>query len=588
MFRNLLILASAALVIGLPFIFQQESALDAWRPGDPVLIVITPHNEAIRHEYGRAFSAWHQEQYGTAVRIDWRAIGGTSEIMRYLEAEYTAAFRGAWRRAGNEWNAEIGRTIVDRRFRPDEPPESLDDTGRAAWERRAAAYRAFRTTDDASQFSSQIDLFFGGGEYDHNQVFVRGLTVPPWPEGEAPRELFYGESGRVRFPEGLSGEIWRTDALFGTALSTFGICYNVDRIEDLGIAEPPRRWVDLADPAYYRQLGLADPTKSGSITKAFEMIIHQQCYDRIRAEGFSDDDIERYEAMIGRGEDGVPAAYHEALEKGWRDGIALVQRLGANARYFTDSASKVPIDVSTGNAAAGLAIDFYGRYQAQVSQSPRGEERMRYITPTGGSSVSADPISLLRGAPNRELAVRFIRFVLSEEGQKLWNYAPGTPGGPERFALRRLPIIADFYPQADDPASKERAARHAPFLTDDLSDPDVNPYVLAAQFTYRGRWTGRHFNIHRDLIRAMCLDSAQELQAAWEAIIDNGGPDANPEAMRLLRRLPDVPYPLDWENILDVRREMERLDYMREWTRFFRQSYREAQAAAEAGGVDAG
>jgi ABC-type Fe3+ transport system substrate-binding protein len=547
--------------------------------------VITPHNEAIRHEYGRAFSAWHQEQYGSPVKIDWRAIGGTSEIMRYLEAEYTSAFRAAWRRAGHAWSAEIGRTIVDRRFRPDAPPADLDERARDAWARRSAAYTTFRTTDDATEFSSQIDLFFGGGEYDHNQVFVRGLTVPPWPEGEAPHALFYDETGRARLPEGLSGETWRTPFLFGTALSTFGICYNVDRLEDLGLAEPPRRWVDLAEPAYFRQLGLADPTKSGSISKAFEMIIHQQCYDRIRAEGFSDDDIEAYETAIANGSEEVPAAYHEALEKGWRDGIALVQGLGANARYFTDSASKVPIDVSNGDAAAGLAIDFYGRYQAQVSQSPRGEERMRYITPTGGSSVSADPISLLRGAPNRELAVRFIRFVLSEEGQKLWNYAPGTPGGPEKYALRRLPILADFYPLPNDPASKERFARHAPHLTDDFADPEVNPYVLADQFTYRGRWTGRHFNIHRDLIRAMCLDSAQELQQAWSAIIAHGGPEANPEAMRLMQRLPDVPYALNWQNILVVPREMDRLDYMREWTRFFRESYREAQAAVAAGGA---
>lgn len=584
MMRNLLILGSAALVIGLPFAFQQESVLDAWQPGDPELIAITPHNEAIRHEYGRAFSAWHQEHYGSPVKIDWRAIGGTSEIMRYLEAEYTAAFRAAWRRAGNEWNAEMGRTIVDRRFRPDAPPEDLDEGARAAWARRAAAFTAFRTTDDASEFSSQIDLFFGGGEYDHSQVFMRGLTVEPWPDGEAPHALFYDEAGRIRFPEGLSGEIWRTASFYGTALSTFGICYNVDRIEDLGLTEPPRRWVDLAEPAYFRQLGLADPTKSGSISKAFEMIIHQQCYDRIRAEGFSDDEIEAYETRIASGSEEVPAAYHEALEEGWRDGIALVQRLGANARYFTDSASKVPIDVSNGDAAAGLAIDFYGRYQAQVSRSPRGEDRMHYITPTGGSSVSADPISLLRGAPNRELAVRFIRFVLSEEGQKLWNYAPGTPGGPEKYALRRLPILADFYPLPDDPASEERFARHAPHLTDDLADPDINPYVLAGQFTYRARWTGRHFNIHRDLIRAMCLDSAQELQEAWSVIIAHGGPEANPEAMRLMRRLPDVPNALNWQNILNVPREMERLDYMRAWTRFFRESYREAQAAVETRG----
>jgi hypothetical protein len=30
------------------------------------------------------------------------------------------------------------------------------------------------------------------------------------------------------------------------------------------------------------------------------------------------------------------------------------------------------------------------------------------------------------------------------------------------------------------------------------------------------------------------MDSSGELKAAWQAIMDNGGPDAQPEAMRLL------------------------------------------------------
>ncbi len=123
-----------------------------------------------------------------------------------------------------------------------------------------------------------------------------------------------------------------------------------------------------------------------------------------------------------------------------------MQRIGANARYFTDTSTKIPVDVSMGNAAAGLAIDFYGRYQAQTSRLPDGRDVMAYVTPAGGSGADSDPISLLRGAEHRQTAVRFIEFVLSEQGQCLWTYAPGTPGGPEKFALRRIPIRRDFFP----------------------------------------------------------------------------------------------------------------------------------------------
>ena len=84
MIRNLVILAAAAAVVALPLVFRRESEVADWLPGDPTVVVITPMNEAIRYEFGRAFSAWHRARHGRPARVDWRAIGGTSEIMRYL------------------------------------------------------------------------------------------------------------------------------------------------------------------------------------------------------------------------------------------------------------------------------------------------------------------------------------------------------------------------------------------------------------------------------------------------------------------------------------------------------------------------
>ena len=591
MFRNLAIVLITAAVVALPFLLRPAEEASAWRPGDPTIVIVTPHNEAVRTEFARGFSAWHHERFGKPVRIDWRAIGGTSEIMRYLVAEYTAAFRTWWKSEGHPWSADAARAIVDRKFKPDHPPAGAgDDPGAMAkWNRVRDAHLAFRETDDAANFTAKIDIFFGGGTYDHGKAFRQGLSVPPWPDDASPPDTLRTAEGAVLIPAGLSGETWRDRAMFGNAVSTFGIVYNFDRLHDLGIENPPRTWRDLTSPAYIRQIGVADPTKSGSIAKAFEMIIHQQCYNAVRDAGYSDRQIDAWESAINDARldpgvlpHGVPAEYQDAMETGWREGLRVVQLIGANARYFTDSASKVPIDVSTGDAAAGLAIDFYGRYQAECSLSPDGEARMTYVTPAGGSSVSADPISLLRGAENRELAVRFIEFVLSEDGQRLWTYRPGTPGGPHRFALRRLPIRRDFYP-SDDATFAARAAEHAEHAADPLDDPAVNPYRLAEDFTYRHRWTARHFGVHRDLIRAMCLDAADELKEAWQAIVAHGGPQAQPEAMALLQRLPDVPEPLAWRSALAIPRAHDRLDYMRDWTGFFRASYREARRAVKPG-----
>ncbi|MBN1268480.1 MAG: ABC transporter substrate-binding protein [Kiritimatiellae bacterium] len=571
MLKNASILLAAAVVIAVPFLLRSPEDAADWKKGDPVLVIITPHNEAIRYEFARAFSDWHRARHGQPVKVEWRAIGGTTEIMRYLVSEYVAAAR-AWRLGkGRPWPPGAGEAVCARSLDANQPPEIQD------------IYREFRDTDDASEFTCRIDLFFGGGAYDHGEAFRQGLTVMPWPPDNPPPGLFATEEGTLLIPEGMSGEQWHTATMFGNVLSTFGICYNFDRLRDLGIQEPPSHWNDLADPAYFRQVGVADPTKSGSIAKAFEMIFQQKCREAVAAAGFDDADVERHEAAIRKANlslgdlpDGVPPAYQAAVERGWVEGLRLVQRIGANARYFTDSASKVPIDVGMGDAAVGLAIDFYGRFQAQCSRGPNGEERMAYVTPMGGSSVSTDPIGLLRGAEHREVAVRFMEFVLSEDGQRLWTYRPGTPGGPKKFALRRLPIRRDFYQ-----FSPGGSNIHREYAADDLADPAVNPYALAENFTYRSRWTGRHFGVHRDLIKAMCLDSGDELRAAWGAILEHGGPERQTEAVALLARLPDQPAPLTWRSAPDMTKKHDRMECLRAWTEFYRESYREAKRMAE-------
>jgi len=498
MIRNLAILLAAAVIVALPFLLREPAEAGNWRVGDPVLIVVSPHNEAIRYEFARAFSEWHRERYGAAVKIEWLNVGGTTEISRYLQSEFVAAFRAWWVKQGQPWPAGGAAEMLARKS-----------------EKQPELHRRFREVDDAREFTSRIDLFFGGGEYDHTRAYQQGLIVSPWPGSAGPQTLL------SQIPYQMSGETWRTPYMIGTALSTFGICYNLDRLRDLGVQSPPKRWIDLADPVYFGQVGVADPTKSGSIAKAFEMIIQQQ--------------------MDKAGN----------VEDGWARGLRVVQLIGANARYFTDSASKVPIDVAAGDAAVGLAIDFYARFQAQVA----GQGKMEFVTPLGGSSVSCDPIGLLRGAPNREVAVRFIEFVISLEGQRLWFAEPGTPGGPVKYPLCRIPIRRDV------------AATLA-----------ENPYEVAQTFHYRPEWTGGHFNVQRDLIRAMCLDSADELKAAWRAIIAGGGPALQPAAMELMQRLP-----VTWGTAREVTRQQDRLTYLREWTEFFRANYRAAEAEARKG-----
>ncbi|MDD4117265.1 MAG: extracellular solute-binding protein [Kiritimatiellae bacterium] len=582
MVRNSSILLVLALIVALPFWFRQEAGVREWREGDPVLVIITPMNEAIRHEYALGFSRWHARRFGAPVKVDWRNIGGTTEISRYLTSEFVSSFRAWWTSQGRLWRGDGGSIILNKSFDPAKRPDGVEE---ADWAEQVAMFRAFRETDDPQAFSSQIDMYFGGGAYDGDNATRQGLLVPAWAPGEIPPGLIANENGVELIPEGMSGETWRTPTWYGTTLSTFGICYNRDRMQAQGMDSEPASWEDLADPLWFGTLGLADPTKSGSIAKAFETIVQVQCRKAVEAAGFGGQ-TDVFEAAIaaarlppGDMPDGVPAAYQEAVERGWADGLRLLQKIGANARYFTDSASKVPLDVGMGNAAAGLAIDFYGRFEAQVSNEGRGREAMAYVTPRGESGVSADPISILRGAPRRELAGRFIEYLLSEDGQRLWCYRPGEPGGPEKYALQRFPIRRDFYPSAN-PAFQASYERHRPHTTDDLGRPVLDAYRLAEEYVYRPRWTAGHFGLLRDLVRAMCLDAGQELRKAWGAIGDAGGPEACPRALEAMQRLPQVPEPLTWASGLTMGKKYDRLDLLRQWTLQYRAQYAEAARLA--------
>lgn len=601
MWRNLWVIFAAGLVVALPFIFRQPAASGAWREGDPVLYIVSPHIEPIRYEFARAFSEHEQAAGRRPVKIEWINIGGTTEIMNYLEGTYRTAARPWW---DNTHGASGGMTdlrmmdgMFATKFDPAKAPEGMSVD---RWKQIIAARAVFRSTDDPKAFGSGADLFFGGGQYDHSRLNDLGMAVTPWGDAGIPKYLI--QQGDVELiPQKISGEIWRDKTYFGCCLSSFGICYNIDRLADLEVdaREPSQwRWEDLADPKLFGQVALCDPSKSGSIAKAFEMLIQEQMHAEVIAAGFTDKQIEQFEKLYtkpgvvpGAVPVGVPAAYEQAVRRGWLRAFGLLRQISGNARYFTDSSSKVGIDVSTGDAAVGMSIDFYARFQAQMAaRGADGKERMVYVTPVGGSSISCDPISLLRGAPSREVAVRFIEFVLSEEGQKLWNGRPGTPGGPEKYALRRLPIRRDFYPSTQ-PAVEKAYELNQANATDDLGSPAVDAYSLGAKFTYMPRWTAKHFGVHRQMIKAMMLDSGDELKAAWGVIKDCRDPAVKAQAMEVMNRMPTVTLhqkkdgkavqvTLAWENATSISSQFDELEVMRQWIEASRANYREAEVIA--------
>lgn len=530
--KRSLILGALALVLALPFVLRPRQRVAA-RPDDTV-IVITPHNEAIRRELGSGFSRWYRERTGRTVAVDWRVIGGASDIARFLDAAYVASFQLHWTRdLRRPWSAAVQSAFANPKL-PEKAP---------------AVAREARAAFLASAVGCGVDVFCGGGSYDCVLQAAAGRIVetsvfdrhPEWFVDAIIPRTFAGE------------EYWAADHRWvGNVLSNYGILYNRDSLARLGVAHPPRQWADLADPRYAGEVALADPTKSSSMAKAFENVIQQQMQ----------------EAIVRRGT-GAEAA---AVREGWESGLQLIQRIGANARYFTDSAQKIPIDVAQGDCAAGICIDFYGRAQAEATTLRATADgtagRLGFVTPRGGTVSSVDPIALLRGAPHREVAEAFIEYTLTMEAQQRWNFRPGVPGGPERFALRRLPVRRDFYQHVEWKPLR--------------SDPEANPFGEPDQLVYQPRWTAHLFREMGLVVRVMVQDTHGDLQHAWRAV-DAAPPGRREAALARLQDLSAVSYDRVMQEIspaLLSRDPVRQVRVARELSDFFRRNYAEAEALA--------
>lgn len=440
--------------------------------GTATLVVITPHIEQIRFEFGRAFEDWHLREHGTPARIDWRSPGGTSDIRKQLESQVTAAVSAG---AFSVRPARVLKAPARGEAKP--LPEAVIDPARA----------------------DLPDVFMGGGSFEHNAVrsglVIRAkingesvdlrvrITVPPVGGGGAP-EGFSQAWLDAKFGENKVGieRLYDPDQFwFGTALSGFGIVFNRDALSELGVAEP-RGFADLCDPRLAGRLALSDPRQSGSVATLYDSILNN---------------------------------------KGWEAGWRVLQEMSANARYFTASSTQPPMDVSQGEAAAGVAIDFYGRGQAQAvvlaGQDP-SQGRVGYIDPPGATYIDADPVSIINGARSPELARRFVEFCLSDEAQALWQFAPlespqgqGNPRavvkdhagkdvevvlGPRQYRLRRMPVKRSFY------------AAYIGHFAD-----KTDPFAIAMETKVRG-WR----DLLGPLMGAMAIDTRHDQRAAWDAL----------------------------------------------------------------------
>ncbi|MBI1841051.1 MAG: ABC transporter substrate-binding protein [Verrucomicrobia bacterium] len=366
--------------------------------GAEELVVISPHNDAIRYEFGRAFSEWCRTRDHRDVRVQWRDVGGSSEALRFVQSEFAKKPQG------------IG-----------------------------------------------VDCFFGGGLEPH-VVLARKNLLRASPPGEELLRFVPTQLNGIDLYD--PGHRWH-----GAAISSFGILQNLEAQRRVGLPEA-KRWEDLADPRLMGWVGAGDPRTSGTMMVMYEGILQ----------------------------------FH-GWEKGWR----VLTQMAGNARRFDRVSSTTAKDVTVGETAYGLAIDFYGF--SQVSYA--GDGRLAFLLPADFAPVSPDPISVLQGAPHLELALRFVQFVVGEPGQKLWYLPKGHAEGAVRNSIERMPVRKDLYERYGDVSR----VRSSPF-----QNPDT--------FNYNGKKSGDRRDILPVLLGALLVDTHEELQSAWRAVIQRGASEA--------------------------------------------------------------
>ncbi len=376
-----------------------------------------------------------------------------------------------------------------------------------------------------------VDLVWGGGDALFEDQLKRAGHLQPvtLPPELMARAFAVPDLGGLALYDRASPPQW-----FGTALSSFGIAYNRDVVAHLGLPEP-RTWRDLIDPRYRGWIVMADPTLSSSAKAAYMTVIERSMVDA---------------QQQGRGED-----------DGWADGMGLLRQIASNARLFTDASSALPGQISSGDVAAGMTIAFHSLNQIDVLPArPDGTKRMAYVEPVNATAVNPDPIAVAKTkGPVNPVAMRFIAFVLSEPGQKLWYTPPGRPGGPRESGLYRLPIQASLY--ETDPTLKGKA----------------NPFKAAEGFNTSAA-RKRTFRILGEMIEFSCMDVLEDLRETRRIIL------ASPRAAELDARLGKFPF--DQQEALRREKQwtgaapVDRLALQRVWTNEFREEYRTLREAA--------
>ena len=357
-----------------------------------------------------------------------------------------------------------------------------------------------------------VDIFFGGGTDNYLRLSKNGWLHPyKLPEAHLDQmtQSFQG------IPLYDVVHQW-----YGAALSSFGIMHNEELREMLNLPKV-LAWQDLGDVALLGKIGAADPRESGSAHMVYEIILQTL---------------------------------------GWEEGFALLTKIGGNVRGFSAGANAIPTDVVAGQVIYGLAIDFYAYGQIAVV----GADKIKYVVPADGAVINADPIAILKGAPNLTVAQKFLEFVLSEDAQKLWMLRDTDSEGPKwKGGLNRASVL--------------------PALYDKLGERCIvpNPFAMeGTPFQYNSDKGSTRWDIVNGLFGVLIIDSHKDLVNAWKAIRKCKDPAKRDAAIAVLTQMP-----ITEEKAMEMaagswKDPKVRNEKIKEWGQFAKEKFKEARNLA--------
>ncbi len=340
-----------------------------------------------------------------------------------------------------------------------------------------------------------IDLFWGGGVTPHLMLLEDHLLYPLEIDSlilsNLPREL----AGMPLYDPKFH---W-----YGTCLSAFGVIYNKMVLQQLNIPQPVD-WKSLADPVYCDWIAIPDIRHSGSIEMMFHVIL---------------------------------SAY------GWNEGWDVLTRICANAKRFTLSSIDVIKDITTGDAACALCVDYYAWKQIE----DHGLDKIGYLLPNNHSVINPDCISVLKGLPHPENSRIFIEFLLSEQGQSIFYLPHGHPNGPPESSLNRLAIVPFMYEKYQS-----------------VSVIPINPFDNQQMVPYDAERIQQIQDVFKDLCGVLFIDNHTSLKRAWNALLANPSTE-NERAFSLL--------PIDSTSLYQYAKawktdEVFRNEQLNAWTKF--------------------